>query len=124
MRYLLLLSVFAITSCSGQTKDCSKFKTGTFKYSSPEYSSQTIVRNDSIQIETNSKNNVEIVTSVEWVNECKYILTYVDVVNYPKKDEVIGKKITIDIISSDGNTYTCHAVSDAMDSKIEMIKVN
>jgi len=102
--------------------DCSKFRTGTFKYLNKELSHFTITRNDSTQIEYNSKDNVTIITSVEWVSQCTYILTYENVTNHPYEKKVAGEKIKVTILNTDGNIYECQVISSSTDSKIKILK--
>jgi len=127
MRYfILLLLVLTFFTCSTQLKnkkDCSHFRTGTFKYNKKGYESYNIVRNDSIQIETNSNNNIKIITSVEWISNCEYILTYKDIINFPYKDSLLGKKIYVEILQTKNDTYKCHVTSSTVDEEIEFIKI-
>lgn len=125
MKYLILL-LFSATlfACGQQEKNCSKFKKGTFEYVDDNGDKQTIIRSDSIQIEFNDQDNIRIITSIEWVSECEYILTYKDIENYPKKDQVIGKKINAQIIKTNNNTFICHIVSNSINSKIRMVKID
>jgi len=125
MKYSLIVTLLlTIYSCSSQNLDCSKFKTGTFVYVDSNNQGTKIIRNDSIQIESNDKNDIKIVTTVKWASDCEYVLTYKDIENYPKKDQIIGKKINVKIIGTKNDTYICHATSDAIDSKIKFIKIS
>lgn len=130
MRYFILLFTLTIFNCSGQSKDCSKFKTGTFKYLDQYNIETTIIRNDSIQIETNNQDDIKIITFVEWISDCEYILTYKDIENYNekesilKKESILGKKINVKIIEINDNTFTVHVKSDVVDSQIEFIKIS
>lgn len=120
---LLLLSVF-ISNCFAQKSDCNKFKTGTFEYIDNNNNKQTVIRNDTTQIEFNKKNDIKIITTVNWISDCEYTLIYKDIENYPKKNEVIGEKISVKIIETNDNTYTIQAISDAINSKITFTKIN
>jgi len=123
MKYIIFFVFLTIIGCSPQKKNCSKFKTGTFKYLDKNLSHITITRNDSIQIEYNSKDDITIITSVDWISPCKYILTYQDVTNYQYKDDIIGKKIYINILETDNNTYTSQVSSNTTESKTTIIKI-
>lgn len=124
MKYLIfpfvLLFVF---SCNSQTKKCSDFRTGTFKYLDKDLDHITITRNDSIQVEYNSKDDITITTNVEWTSPCRYILTYKDVTNYEYQDEIIGKKIYVEILETDSSTYTSQFSSSTTESKTTMVKI-
>lgn len=123
MRYFILLLFAVTTGCSQQKADCSKFKTGTFKYINDELSHFTITRNDSVQTEYNSKDDVTIETSIEWTSNCEYILTYESVTNHPFEEKVVGEKIYVTILDTDGNSYECRVFSSSTDSKIKIVKV-
>lgn len=123
MRYFILLFSLTIFSCSTKKKDCKNFKTGTFKYTDLKYKGHTITRNDSIQIEINDKDNIKIITLVEWISDCEYVLTYKDILNYPNKENIIGQKINVKILESKELSYVCHVKSSTLDSKIEIIKI-
>lgn len=124
MKYLYFLLIIPLFNCSAQKNNCSNFKTGTFEYIDNDNNKHTIIRNDSIQTEFNKKNNIKIITTVSWVSDCEYILTYKDIENYSKKNKVIGKKIVVKIIDIKDNTYIAQAISDAINSKITFTKIN
>lgn len=123
MKYFILLLSITLFSCNAQEKDCSKFKTGTFRYISDETDSWTIIRTEKLQIEKNSNNGIIIKSAIEWKDDCTYILTYKEVLN-SSVNNVVGKKIVVEILEVNGNKYICRAVSDVMDDKIELIKVD
>ena len=83
----------------------------------------TITRNDSIQVEYNSKDDITITTNVEWTSPCEYVLTYKNVANYEYQDEIIGKKIFVKIMEIDGDTYTSEVSSSTTESKTTMVKI-
>jgi hypothetical protein len=119
---LLISLVFGFTY--GQEKNCSEFKTGKFEYVSEEYPEQ-IVRNDTIQIEINPISKIEIYSTIEWVSECEYILTYKKVLNSPlDESEYIGKQIYVEIIETKGNKYKVHASSDVMNTFLEFARTD
>ncbi len=120
MKYFFLLLSLTIFSCSAQKKDCSKFKTGTFKYPSND-SSFVITRNDSIQIEFNEKTNLKMVGDIEWLSDCQYTLTYIEV-NNPKAKSLVGVKFTVDITSTSEDSYKYHAYNNDKEINGEIIK--
>lgn len=76
-----------------------------------------------MQIEINSETGVEIYTRIEWKTDCEYVMTYEKILNYPKDvSSVIGKKIYVKILETNGNRIKVRAKSDVMDEKIELIK--
>lgn len=124
MRLLfLILCVSFLCSCSGQPKSCTKFKTGTFIYNHPDYKGHIIKRNDSLQIEYNDKDAIKIISYVKWVSDCEFILTYKDIENYSKKESVIGREISVKILETSDDSYTCHVTSDIIDEVLKFSKV-
>ncbi len=119
--YLVLLSYCCINA---QEKDCSSFKTGNFKYVL-EDQPETIIRTDSTQVEINSIDKIEIYSTVEWVSDCEYILTYERIVNYPEDvSNIIGKKIYCEILETKGNWMKVHAKGVYVDAPVEFIKLD
>lgn len=119
--FILLLSL--TTGCQNQDVSCEKYKTGTFKYKDSDYEGHTIIRNDSIQIEYNSKDDIKIISKIEWISNCEFILTYKDILNYPNKEDVIGEKINVKIVKTKESSYICEVKSNSLDSTIEIIKI-
>ncbi len=119
MKYLFLLFVLTMTSCSTQTKDCSKFKTGTFKYS--DNNDWMITRTDSTQIEINEKNGRTLKSSIKWLSNCEYVATVTDVNS--SVNDIIGKVIKVNITETDEETYIAYAISDEESLEVKMIKV-
>jgi len=123
MRNLILILILNLTlnSCA-QEKNCADFKTGKFVYAEKNRPEQ-IVRTDNLQIEINPETGVEIYTKIEWKSDCEYVMTYEKILNHPKDiSSVIGKKIFVEILETNGNKIRVRAKSDSMDEKIEFIK--
>lgn len=109
-------------SSTAQEKNCAEFKTGKFIYIESDRP-EKIVRTENMQIEINSETGVEIYTRIEWKTDCEYVMTYEKILNYPKDvSSVIGKKIYVKILETNGNRIKVRAKSDVMDEKIELIK--
>ncbi len=74
MRYLILLHFLlsAIVS-SAQTKDCKRFKNGTFRIDDPETGTSTIItRKGAVQHERMGDSEARL--KVVWLNDCTYTL--------------------------------------------------
>ena len=123
MKTLILIAILILTFSCADEKKCLDFKTGEFVYvdkSMPE----RIIRNDSMQIEINPKTGVEIYTSIKWISDCEYVLTYKKILNHPNDvSYMIGKKILVDIISTKENKYTAFVKSDNVKSLIEFKQI-
>lgn len=113
-----------LVSCAHSEK-CADFRTGEFKYTNPGMSGTTIFRSDSVQIEKDNVNGTETHTTIEWVSSCEYILTYVKLLNYEfDTDGIIGSKIRVEIIETDGKRYKCRVKSSVTNEELEFKKVN
>lgn len=118
-----LLTVLMLSNCYSQEKNCSAFRTGTFSYADKEMPYR-IVRDESIQIETNTDTGDELHTSIEWKSDCEYILTYIKI-KYPKRDMncLLGTKIFVKILETNENRMKVHVKSKVLDNEYEFIKV-
>jgi hypothetical protein len=121
MRYFILLLPLIILSCSSQPKDCSKFKTGTFKYKNSDYSNYLVTRNDSVQIEADEKNNTKTISSIEWVSDCEYTLTCKEVINL--SSDIVGLQVQVKIIETSNNNYKYISTDGSRSINLEMIKI-
>ncbi|WP_430411991.1 hypothetical protein [Kordia sp.] len=106
-----------------QEKKCADFKTGEFRYVDKNMFDK-IIRTDSLQTETNPDDNTIVKTTLEWTSECKYVMTYSEILNY-KKDVsgIIGKKIYCEILEINGNRIKVHVKSTTVDEILEFIKI-
>ncbi len=125
MKNLLTSIILLVTlSSCAQEKKCSDFKTGEFRYIK-ENMPETIIRTDTMQIETNPNNKIVVMTSIEWTSDCEYVMTYTDILNYPNdKSGILGKKIYCEIVETNENRVKVHAKSDTIDDILEFIKVD
>ncbi len=123
MKYVFLFASLVIIGCSQSPKDCSRFREGTFKYSDPVYGNITVVRNDSIQIESDIVNNTKIIGAVEWMSDCKYTLTYKEAINFSQND-LVGRQIEVEITETNNNSYRCIISDGLSDSDIWIVKVD
>lgn len=122
MKYSLFFVFIFIVSCKAQNNKCKKFKTGLFKYADSDFQNSIILRNDSIQVETNSKTGNKTIGYINWLSDCKYTLTYKtagDSIN----DSLVGTTFTVDIISITKNSYKYIAYDAFYEMTGEIIKV-
>lgn len=110
-----------LLSCSNKPIDCSNFKTGTFKY--PNTPDVIIDRDNKIQTELYKKDNVTVISDIEWLSDCEYILTYKSISNSPN-DKRIGQQIKVSIISTSKNRYSYKAYNDLKEINSSIIKIN
>ncbi len=119
---ILFLLAFVLLSCNARKGDCSRFRTGTFKYADYDGQDTIIIRNDSIQVEQNNLNGDKYIGSIKWLSKCKYILTYIDV-NNPEHSSLIGTKFNVDITSVTQNGYSYIAYDDTRRIEGEMVRI-
>ncbi|CAM1340226.1 hypothetical protein [Tenacibaculum amylolyticum] len=122
MRYCFVFFCLLTFSGFSQTSDCSKFKTGTFKYIGSDEKDTVITRTDSIQTEQDNIKGVKFTGSVKWLSDCKYILTYTGV-NNPNFNFIIGIKLNVDITSTTNSTYKYTAYNDMGKITGEIVKI-
>ncbi|MFV8370648.1 DNA topoisomerase IV [Flavobacterium sp. LB2R40] len=101
-KIILLIPIVLFLSCYDAERNCSDFKTGTFKF---EYNvnglkkTTLFTRNDSIEIETfEGKTDT---ASIRWVNDCEYVLQKIHPKNMAE-EKAIGMKI----LTTSKNSYT------------------
>ncbi|RFC54580.1 hypothetical protein [Brumimicrobium aurantiacum] len=116
---LFTLLTLSILACSNK-KTCSDFHEGKFGFTDPDLAHIEITRESGSQIEVNTKTNMEAHTEINWINDCSYELTYVDIKNAPKEfDFMIGKKIKGEIIEMNGNNFTCEVITESTKDSVE-----
>ncbi|WP_281986976.1 hypothetical protein [Aquimarina aggregata] len=114
--FITFLFLFSVSSVA-QVKDCSKFRTGTFKNNDDTI----IVRNDSLQTEIHTKTNYRYIAVVKWLSDCQYTLTFKEITD-PIGNQMIGITITVDILSTSEDSYKYHAHNDSFEVKGELTK--
>ncbi|WP_298343417.1 hypothetical protein [uncultured Algibacter sp.] len=108
-----------------QNTSCLEFKTGKYIYSNPEYTNWTITRTDSTQIETNNKTGIEIISTIDWISDCSYILTCKSV-STTNLTNIIGKVFHVSITETSKERYKCVSKRNDVQPKdlfLEMIKI-
>lgn len=78
--FLLAIVCIAGISCFDYSTNfsCKRYKTGLFQYSGAVSGEKyAIERNDSIQMEVNIKRRFLVKKSINWLDSCSYMLTYI-----------------------------------------------
>lgn len=97
-----ILCTVLLTGCYQQHRDCTDFKTGTFRF---EYEIEgqkkvtEFARTESLEIETFEGRTDT--SSVRWINDCEYILQKINPKNMQEK-----KAVHMKILSTTENSYT------------------
>jgi len=99
-----LLFVLLSVSLQGQDVHCKWFKEGKFKYTEAEHGDWDIERLGAYQFEYSEKYDVLFVASLEWVDECSYLLQYVSISN-SKYFDAYGKLLYCEVIPIDADSY-------------------
>lgn len=110
-RLLILTLVFTtISACKDKPLTCEDFHQGTFEMRKPQEDyAVRIVREDSIQTETNLNTGEVTKAVVTWDNICNYQLRYTESTS-PMAVNLIGKVLLVRIKAIQGKTYTYEAV--------------
>ncbi len=115
---LIFLFSLTITSfCCKSSSDCSRFKNGKFFTYSPVTKDSIIIeRNDSIQIETNTKTGYKNKSKIVWRNPCEYEIRQVSN-NKSSLDKIDSffnvTPIRVIIIGSKKDYYIFSAIIDS-----------
>lgn len=126
MRTLYILTLIMISSfAKSQNLNCSDFKIGTFRIKSTNYElpTSTVIRTEKTQKESAVEMEMELEGTIEWKSECSYEFIYTKSV----MPEMIGKKISTEIIKIEGRKAICKATFEGMEGFIlefEMEKLN
>ena len=101
-KIILLLALTILSSCYHVERNCSDFKTGTFRSEimiDSVKKSTVSIRSDKQVIETfEGKTDT---ASIRWINDCEYVLQKINPVNMQEK-----KAIAIKILTTSKNSYT------------------
>lgn len=118
----LLLPASLLTGCFNQQRDCTDFKTGTFR-SEIEIDGQKKVteftRTEAFEIGTYD-GKIDT-ASVRWINDCEYVLQTVNPKNAAER-----KGVHMKILTTSGNSYTFEfsLVGDSQKQKGLVTKLN
>jgi len=121
MKYLIMFSVLVFFSCNLQTTDCAIFKKGNYKFANPELEDWILTRSDTRQIEKNIKTGEAITSSIYWLSDCKYTLTFIDVSSSNK--EILGKKMEVEILNTTTNSCEILVPFGEETIKLKLIKL-
>lgn len=121
---IFILFITSTIALHGQQKICSNFKTGKFKYANPKYADWKIIRNDSIQIEINTKTELKIYNSIVWKTDCEFVLTCYKALNTANPANFIGKIFQIEITETFNDGYYCVSKNNAIDDMyLKVLKI-
>ena len=121
-QFILFILMLGGFTAFAQNADCSDFRTGKFKYEDPNYGLVVVMRSKDYQVEVINR-KVALHSTIEWISNCKFLLTHVKIegVNMP---HLIGKKVTVEIIETDYDSYTCRVTDDTgFGQKFQVVKM-
>jgi hypothetical protein len=115
--FCILMSLLFSNVCYTQTKDCSKFRTGTFKMITKN-GTFILKRSKNLQVETEIDNKKEMTFIVKWVDSCTYTLfptkkSFKKFPDWPKDG-----LITVTIIEIKPKSYIQTTTSNFADFKL------
>ncbi len=125
--FIFLLMIFNESLIAQNVEDCQKIKKGKFIFETANEEIFLIKRSHKKQIEISLKNNIKIITKINWISPCEYELSFLE---SNSDDENISKfykiPIRVKILSVEKNKYTF--TSSGFDELIqiggEMKKIN
>jgi hypothetical protein len=124
--YLLIFVLLVPFSIVGQILDCKDFKNGKFRTSKEEMENSIIERSGSVQIEYGEISQLKVELEVNWIDDCHYTLTLVQVLENPKGIPINKNLIWyVTIIETKENAYTQYVsnnVNDFIDTS-EMLRI-
>ncbi|MEM9001000.1 MAG: DNA topoisomerase IV [Bacteroidota bacterium] len=101
--FLILLIVLVFIRCeTPPTRECSKFRTGTFTFTTlvgTVEKTTTFVRTDMMEIDFFE--GKQDTSSVRWINDCEYVLKKIN-----PKNKAEEKSIHIKILTTSATSYT------------------
>lgn len=117
---ILILVLFQISCSTSTNKDCTKYKSGTYQYSS-RGEEVLSYRTDSTLKEVIQSTKMELYADVEWTSDCNFILTYTDIKHWDTSlDAMIGQKIVCEIIETKEDGFIVHHKGPYSEGPIEM----
>lgn len=118
-----LLLLFFTLQLSGQVRDCSQFKNGTFFLLGQDSTSYVIKRQGNTQSETAGNSTMEF--KIKWISNCSYTLepTKKTIKDFPGLKN--AGTISTEIIEVKENSYVFRTVSDMFNNVVtgEMIRI-
>ena len=122
---MFICFMFSLIANSQET-DCSKFRTGHYKFLNEDLSNIYIIRTDSIQEEViTGPKEVKLTCRITWLSDCLFETEYIDTDN-PDYSSYIGLKSLIELSYPNGDTITTKIIDPKTDYfvSVHMIKVS
>lgn len=108
---ILVFIGFSVNFAFAQEQDCRSLRVGKFRLDDASVGIRTLIeRTETEQTETNLDTGETIKGSIQWVDDCTYIFTYLET---SSKDEVvksfIGQELIVEITKIEGDkiSFTC-----------------
>jgi len=119
---VLIILTHVLTSQQESELNCAYVKKGRFLYYSPSGGEVAVKRTRRFQKERYNNEKQKFKFKINWISECEYTLTLAKVkgVTKEKKQEIIGKTIRCNILSTQFDECRVK-IEDASNSKNELI---
>ena len=100
--------LFFITAFNVHAQDCDKFRTGTFEYETHGLGMFIVKRDATHQWMYMPNKMFDVKGSIEWVSDCKYVLTYESSTGTQfDLTGIVGTQEYCEIIKTTDDGYTC-----------------
>jgi hypothetical protein len=112
--FVILIITTQQSFCQSSTpSQCSVLKKGKFLYLDGEDKTAYIEMNGNYQIEKSGKNSYYIESSVEWLNDCTYVMTMtkITIPNFPFRP---GDKMKVSVTKIDGEIIYYTSIVNGM----------
>lgn len=117
---ILILLLFQISCSTSTNKDCTKYKSGTYKYM-VRGEEVMVYKTDSTSTEIAQDTKIKLSSRVDWLSDCNFILTYTSVENWDGSlNSILGKKIECEIIETQEDGFIVHHKGPYSEGPIEM----
>jgi hypothetical protein len=106
---IILLLCFTISFSFAQ--DCRSLRIGKFRLDDPEFKLRTVIeRTETTQIETDLDTGDTITSTIEWPEDCTYVLTAIKTTDKSEQAQfLIGKRLIVEItgIKNEKILFSC-----------------
>lgn len=96
---IILFICFTVSFSFSQEPDCRSFRVGKFRLDDPEFKLRSLIeRTETMQIETDLDTGETITSTIEWPENCTYVLTAIKSTDKREQAQfLIGKRLVVEI---------------------------
>ena len=100
MKYLIkIVLLLCFTTSFSSAQDCRSLRVGKFRLDDPEFKLRTVIeRTETLQVETDLDTGDTITSTIEWPDDCTYVLTATKTTDKSEQAQfLIGKRLVVEI---------------------------